>query len=118
MFFFVITCELALSLLCFYVAWKLRAVGPGIARAADVLEKEERRVALALRKGPEAISKGESSARQLREKYRFLQHQIRRVDRVLGLFPLLGILWHRVLEPGRSPRARKSSKKRGKRRLP
>lgn len=89
----VLIINLVISLLCFYIAWKVWQVRRIIDRVESRLTAMERRSHKVLSQTPAFLTKREKGVRKLRQQYRQLESQVQQLQQVLGLLTLGGTLW-------------------------
>ncbi|MGB3208253.1 MAG: hypothetical protein WBB28_24985 [Crinalium sp.] len=85
----VVVLNTLISLICLYVALKIRKLRSRLAKIADTLTKAERNTHKVLSKGPKTISKGQRSFHKLNERYQRLEPQVKKVQQVLAILGLL-----------------------------
>ncbi|MBE9125594.1 MULTISPECIES: hypothetical protein [unclassified Coleofasciculus] len=89
----VVVFNVLISLLGFYVAWRVWKLRRVLARAADIVAAAERSTYAVLHGTPKTIYRGQLGVEGLRDRYQQLEVQLQRVQRVLlilGLFQRLG----------------------------
>ncbi|HLO50456.1 MAG TPA: hypothetical protein VK211_18715 [Kamptonema sp.] len=89
----VLIINVLISLLCFYIAWKVWQVRRVLSRVESTLTVMERRSHNILSQAPEFLVKREKSVRKLRQQYQQLESQVQQLQQVLGLLTLGGTLW-------------------------
>lgn len=93
MLVFAIICNLLIALINLIVAfriWKLRQL---LVKVTEILDLLERSAYYLLYFAPIVITPGEKNARNLKQKYRQLQYQLRLVRQILRLLSLGRKLW-------------------------
>ncbi|GAC1496474.1 MAG: hypothetical protein NVS2B14_10390 [Chamaesiphon sp.] len=98
----VVVLNTLIALFCFYVTWRIRKLRRQVAKIADTLTSAERSTYSVLKRGPEAISKGQKGTHRLTERYQRLEHQLQRVQKVLALLRLLQKVWQQQSTSKRS----------------
>jgi hypothetical protein len=86
---FVAIVNLLVTLLNFYLAWKLWKLRRAIAKATKALIAAERKTYNVLHRAPPFVLKGQQGTENLRQRYQYLQWQLRQVQQVLTLLLLL-----------------------------
>ncbi len=93
MLVFAIVCNLLITLINSLVAlkiWKLRRV---LAKVTEILDLLERTAYYLLYFAPIVITPGQKNARNLKQKYRQLQYQLRLLKQILRLLTLIRSIW-------------------------
>jgi hypothetical protein len=105
----IISLNLLIALIGFYVAWKVWRLQRTLAKVAEILIAAERNTDHALQGAPQAIIKGQLGVYQLRQAYRQSGPQFQRVRQALLL---LGLGRSLVQQPNRfiRPLSRRSSR--------
>jgi hypothetical protein len=104
----VVVCNVLLSLVCLYVAWRLWNIRRALTIAADAVTAAERATYEVLHGAPRAIALGQSGIRGWRGSYERLQMQRQQVQQVLTLLGLVQTLLRQITRywPGVPPRTR------------
>jgi hypothetical protein len=79
----VVIFNLLISLLGFYIAWRIWKLRRVLGAAADIGARAERSTYQVLHGAPQAISKGQIGVHGLKKRYQQLEFQLQRVQRVL-----------------------------------
>jgi hypothetical protein len=105
----IISLNLLIALIGFYVSWKVWRLRRTLAKVADILIAAERNTDKVLQGAPQAIIRGQLGIYQLRQAYRKSGPQIQRVRRALLL---LGLGRSLVQQPSRfiRPLSRRSNR--------
>lgn len=90
---FVVLINVLISLVCFYVAWRIVKLRRQIARVTDKIIAAERRTYAVLNPAPRQILKGQRGALQLQERYQQLENRLQRLQQVLALLSLGLRVW-------------------------
>ncbi|MGF1487668.1 MAG: hypothetical protein ACFBSE_11315 [Prochloraceae cyanobacterium] len=93
MLVFAIICNLLIALINLTVAfrlWKLRRL---LAKVSEILDLLERSAYYLLYFAPIVITPGQKNARNLKQKYRQLQYQLKLVRQILRFLNLLKKVW-------------------------
>lgn len=93
MLIIVIFINLLISVFCLYVARRIRKWRRAISRAADVVDRAERRTYAVLHGAPRPISQGQLGISKLTERYQELEIQWQQVERVLRILGLVQRVW-------------------------
>lgn len=86
----VIIINLAIALICLYLAAKVWKIGKKIDNIANKILQAELRTYNVLHKAPGAIGKGEKGTRNLRQQYQKLQRQVQTIRQLLLVLTFLG----------------------------
>ncbi|MGE5657530.1 MAG: hypothetical protein ACM37W_13070 [Actinomycetota bacterium] len=89
----VVSINVLLSGLCFYIAWKLWRIRRVLLQVENTLLSLERCSDRVLSRAPHCFSHQQGNVDKLRERYQRLEFQLQRVQQLLSLFALLGRLW-------------------------
>ncbi|WP_071517182.1 hypothetical protein [Geitlerinema sp. PCC 9228] len=106
MLVFVLVVNTLLSLLGFYLAWKIWQVGRTLGNVADTVARAERSTHNGLRQSPGAIALAEQGTGRLREKYRQLNWQLQQLQKIVSVLRNLQKFWQQ-----RSSRSRRYTRK-------
>lgn len=90
---FVVTVNVLIALINFYLAWRIWKLRLSIAAVADTLNQVERKIYNIFNPAPKKISIGRVGTSNIRKKYRQLETQLLRLQQVftlLSLVPKLG----------------------------
>ncbi len=74
-----------LAIMCFTIAWQLGLWRKALAQTADTLLEAERATHEMLNEAPESILVGQVETHRLRQSYRQLEVQLRRMQQLLGI---------------------------------
>lgn len=74
-----------LAIMCFAIAWQLGLWRKALAQAADTLLEAERATHELLNEAPESILGGQVETHRLRQSYRQIEGQLRRLQQILGV---------------------------------
>ncbi len=85
----VVILNLLISLLGFYIAWRIWKLRRVLGAAADIVARAERSTYQVLHGAPQAISKGQIGVHGLKKRYQHLEFQLQRVQRVLMVLGLI-----------------------------
>ena len=86
----VIIMNLAISLICLYLAAKVWKIGKKIDKVANAILKADRGSYNVLHNAPGAIAKGEKVTRNLRQQYQKLERQVQTIRQLLFVLTFLG----------------------------
>jgi hypothetical protein len=100
----VVIFNLLISLLGFYIAWRIWKLRRVLGAAADIVARAERSTYQVLHGAPQAISKGQIGVHGLKKRYQQLEFQLQRVQRVLMV---LGFI-QKTYRSRRRPRGKRS----------
>lgn len=89
----VILINVLISIVCFYIAWRIVKLRRQIAKIANKIIGAERRVYAALHNAPTKISKGQRGAQQIQERYQQLEAKLQRLQQVVMLLSLGVRVW-------------------------
>jgi hypothetical protein len=89
----VVVINLLIALLCWYTAYRVWRMGQILARVADALILAERRTDAVLSKAPRAITQQQVGTSQLRQRYRQLELQLYKAQKILALTGLSQFAW-------------------------
>lgn len=89
----VVICNLLIAGVCLYVAWQVWKLRKALAAAADALVIAERSTYAVLHGSPEFVLRGQGGTHHLRQQYRQLELQIRKVEQILSLLGVGQIVW-------------------------
>jgi cell division protein FtsB len=92
---FVLVVNILLSLLGFYLAWKIWQVSRTLSNVADSIARAEQSTNQGLRQSPTAIAVAEQGTGRLREKYRQLNLQIQQLQKILSVLKTIRGFWQR-----------------------
>lgn len=90
---FVIVINVLISIVCFYIAWRVVKLRRRIAKFADKIIVAERRTYAVLHKAPPGILKGQWGTQYLQERYRQLEDRLQQLRQVLVLLTLGQKIW-------------------------
>jgi hypothetical protein len=105
MVYIVITLNLLIASLCFYVAWRLWTLKLALTSAADALVVAERATHRVLSPAPGAVIKRQEGIYHLRQHYHRLEIKLERVQKILSLLGLGRFVWQWYMQrsAGRQP---------------
>lgn len=89
----IVSINLALALILFYVAWQLWQLRKRLAQITKTLIAVEQSTHAVLQGAPQAVYKGKLGINQLRQRQEPLQLKLQRVRQVLTLFGLGQRIW-------------------------
>ncbi|NJK38352.1 MAG: hypothetical protein HC835_09580 [Oscillatoriales cyanobacterium RM2_1_1] len=89
---FVIGVNFSISLLCFYVAWRIWHLNRTINQVERLLTRTERQLYSLLSGSPASIQRGQQGVASLRKQYRKLQFQTQQLQRILAIASLFTTL--------------------------
>lgn len=82
---FVVVCNTLIAFANFYFAWRIWQLRPVLKRAANTLDRVERRVHYVLFPAPAALVKGKTATSNLRERYQQLEQQWQQLLQLMAL---------------------------------
>ncbi|OUC12190.1 MAG: hypothetical protein B0A82_23835 [Alkalinema sp. CACIAM 70d] len=82
-----------LASFCFYIAWRVWQFRQVLTQATAALDTAERATHQVLQDAPEAIMQGQISTRQLRQRYRQLEVNLRQAEKALSIVRLGQLLF-------------------------
>ncbi len=95
----VVIINLLISVVCFYIAAKVRKIRRAIAGFEMRIAAMERCSSNVLSNSPDFLAKRQQGTRQLRRRYQQLELQLQQVQQLLGLLGLGRTLWRRRDRP-------------------
>ncbi len=95
----VIIINVFISLVCFYIAWKIWRMGRTIALCQARITALDRCSTNVLAKSPNFFARKQQGAHQLRRNYQQLEWQLQQLQQLLGLLGLGRMLWRRRDRP-------------------
>lgn len=91
----VIAINVFISLVCWFVAWRIWQLRSTLASVADTLEKSANSTHSVLYGAPKAIIKGQGGTRGLRQRYQVLDRQLQQLQQIMAIATFgLGV-WQR-----------------------
>jgi uncharacterized protein YoxC len=91
----VLIINLLISLLCFYIAWKVWQVKLVLDRVEKTLKVMERATYNFLSQAPQVLGQREKNLQQLRKQYRELELRWQKLQQILKILSFGGTLWRR-----------------------
>ncbi len=95
----VIIINVFISLVCFYIAWKIWQMRRKIALCEARITALDRCSTNVLAKSPNFFARKQQGAHQLRRNYQQLELQLQQLQQLLGLLGLGRMLWRRRDRP-------------------
>ncbi|MDJ1185574.1 hypothetical protein [Roseofilum casamattae] len=91
----VICINLGISLLCWWVAWRIHRLTRRLTRITAVLNRVEQRTHRLLFPAPDILIRGQRGTRVLRDKYALLARQWEQAEQLLAILSGLFGIWQR-----------------------
>ncbi len=98
----VVIINMLISLMLFYVAWRVWQLKRRLVKIADTLTAAERSTHAVLHRAPNAIYKGQQNVHNLRQTNQALEQQIQQVRQIFRLLIFGQQVWLRYFQKFRS----------------